>query len=84
MQCQHICYLPTPYNLETFQGVLLDSLGVGTVGIGRIIAPNHHRLSPGSGDASGISAFIDSFLVVWGGVGVVFIHPTPYAVAGGA
>ena len=35
--------LPGSYGYETLQGVPLDSLGVGAIEIGRIIAPDRHR-----------------------------------------
>jgi hypothetical protein len=47
MQKMHTApvYLPIPfsYRLETFQGVPLDSLGVGAWEIRRIIAPDHRQ-----------------------------------------
>ena len=42
-QCQHFSHFPSSYGYETLQGVPLDSLGVGAIKIGRIIAPDRRR-----------------------------------------
>ena len=42
-QRRSIYHFPTAYNLETFQGVPLDYLGVDAVEIEHIIAPDHRR-----------------------------------------
>ena len=41
VQRRRIYPLPSLYSSETFQGILLDSLGVSAIEIGHIIAPDH-------------------------------------------
>ena len=43
VQRRHFSHLPGSYGYETLQGVQWDSLGVGAVEIGHIIAPDHRR-----------------------------------------
>ena len=63
---------PLPYSSETSQGVLLDSLRVDAVEIGRIIAPDLSPTSPRStealvGNAGGVVAFFHRIRVAWRG-----------------
>ena len=67
----HFSPLPGSYGYETLQGVQWDSLGVGAVEIGRIIAPDPSPMSPASAEAhsggdGGVFAFVDWISMVWG------------------
>ena len=70
-RCIH--WFPCCYSHKTFQGVPLDSLGVGAIESGRIIAPDHrqHRQEAPKRNLATLAAFLrflDGFL--WnGGVG---------------
>ena len=72
-QCWCIHWFPCCYSHKTFQGVPLDSLGVGTIKSGCIIAPDHrqHRQEAPKHNLATPAAFLcflDGFL--WnGGVG---------------
>ena len=71
---------PWAYSSETSQGVPLDSLGVGAVKIGCIIAPDPSPTSPGSaeahsGDGGGVFAFHDQIFAVWGPCGSYLFIP---------
>ena len=84
------CIYPFPwsYSPETSQGVLLDSLGVGAVEIGRIIAPDPSPTSPTSaealfGNAGGVFAFFRRPPAAWGGwKSPVFVPCTALSLGG--
>jgi len=75
-----IYLFPWPYSPKTFQGVLLDSLGVDAIEIGHIIAPNLSPTSPASakahfGSGDGIVAFLDRISTSWGPGGSPLVVP---------
>jgi hypothetical protein len=80
--------LPGAYSSETSQGVPLDSLGVGAVEIGRIIAPDPSPMSPRSAEAhsgggGGVFAFFDRISTAWGPGGLYLLVPCTALSLGG-
>ena len=72
--------LPWSYSPETSQGVLLNSLGVDAVEIGRIIAPDPSPTSPRSaeapfGNAGGVFAFLRRICAARRGWGLPWFVP---------
>jgi hypothetical protein len=66
-----------PQALETYQGVSLDSLGVGAIEIGCIFAPNHRRRCQEAPKRvlAMPTVFLCWIFVAWGGWGLYLFIP---------